>query len=158
MCLFVNDTASAEVIDILADNGTKFIAMRCAGFDRVDLDHCAARGIRVARVPTYSPASVAEHALALMLTLSKYVGWMGTFCLYIWLSYGGGMGVYVHLLDLAHMCNAHMCVTFLLSQTYSLTHSHTKHTHTHPLTPSQTHPDTESCSSPFLGARMATTL
>lgn len=74
MCLFVNDNASAEVIDILADQGVKFIAMRCAGFDRVDLEHCAKKGIRVARVPTYSPASVAEHALALMLTLSKYAG------------------------------------------------------------------------------------
>lgn len=72
VCLFVNDNASAEIIDILADNGVKFIAMRCAGFDRVDIDHAAKRGIRIARVPTYSPASVAEHALALILTLSRY--------------------------------------------------------------------------------------
>lgn len=71
MCLFVNDNASAEIIDILADNGVRFIAMRCAGFDRVDIEHAHKRGIRIARVPTYSPASVAEHALALMLTLSR---------------------------------------------------------------------------------------
>lgn len=71
--MFVNDNASAEIIDILADNGVRFIAMRCAGFDRVDIEHAAKRGIRIARVPTYSPASVAEHALALMLTLSRCV-------------------------------------------------------------------------------------
>jgi lactate dehydrogenase-like 2-hydroxyacid dehydrogenase len=59
--LFVNDPAPADVIHALADNGVKMIAMRCAGFDRVDLEACAARGIKVARVPTYSPQSVAEH-------------------------------------------------------------------------------------------------
>jgi D-lactate dehydrogenase len=65
VCLFVNDDADAAAIDALADAGVKFIAMRCAGFDRVDLAACARRGLRVLRVPTYSPRSVAEMALAL---------------------------------------------------------------------------------------------
>ena len=49
----------------------RFVAMRCAGFDRVDLPACQWLGIRVARVPTYSPASVAEHAVAMLLCLNR---------------------------------------------------------------------------------------
>lgn len=49
----------------------RFVAMRCAGFDRVDLQACEAAGIAVARVPTYSPASVAEHAVAMLLCLNR---------------------------------------------------------------------------------------
>ena len=47
--------------------------MRCAGFDRVDLGACAQRGIAVVRVPTYSPHSVAEHAVAMLLCLNRHV-------------------------------------------------------------------------------------
>ena len=71
--LFVNDPAPAEIVHALADNGVKMIAMRCAGFDRVDLEACAQRGIKVARVPTYSPQSIAEHAVALMFTLNRHL-------------------------------------------------------------------------------------
>lgn len=71
VCLFVNDRADAETIDILADLGVRFIAMRCAGYDRVDLDACRRRGVAVARVPAYSPYAIAEHAIAMMLALNR---------------------------------------------------------------------------------------
>lgn len=48
------------------------IALRCAGFDRVDLTRCEERGVKVARVPTYSPTSVAEHAVTLVIALCRY--------------------------------------------------------------------------------------
>ena len=70
-CLFVNDRADAETIDVLADLGVRFIAMRCAGFDRVDLDACARRGVAVTRTPAYSPHAIAEHAIAMMLALNR---------------------------------------------------------------------------------------
>lgn len=70
-CLFVNDDCSEKVVKKLAKNGVKMIAMRCAGFDRVDLTACATYGIKVARVPTYSPTSVAEHAVALLMALNR---------------------------------------------------------------------------------------
>ena len=73
VCLFVNDDADAAAIDALADAGVKFIAMRCAGFDRVDLAACARRGLRVLRVPAYSPRSVAEMALALALAAARHL-------------------------------------------------------------------------------------
>eukprot|EP00873_Tetraselmis_striata_P014110 jgi/Tetstr1/434374/TSEL_023475.t1 len=69
--LFVNDVADAEVISGLAANGVKHIAMRCAGFDKVDVDAAAKHGITVSRVPSYSPISIAEHALSLLMTLNK---------------------------------------------------------------------------------------
>ena len=70
VCAFVNATIDAEVIDILVKNGVKLIALRCAGFNNVDLQ--AAKGrIKVVRVPAYSPYAVAEHTLALMLTLNR---------------------------------------------------------------------------------------
>eukprot|EP00884_Botryococcus_braunii_P010134 jgi/Botrbrau1/19121/Bobra.0077s0034.1 len=71
VCLFVNDDASAEVIEELASVGVKMIAMRCAGFDKVDLVAAEKWGIQVARVPTYSPHSVAEHAVGLCLCLNR---------------------------------------------------------------------------------------
>ena len=67
VCAFVNDTVNAAVIDILTANGVKVLAMRCAGYNNVDLNH--ARGkLQVVRVPAYSPYAVAEHAMALLLT------------------------------------------------------------------------------------------
>ncbi|MDR1729536.1 MAG: 2-hydroxyacid dehydrogenase [Prevotellaceae bacterium] len=70
VCAFVNATIDAKVIDTLVENGVKLIALRSAGFNNVDLQ--AAKGkIKVVRVPAYSPYAVAEHALALMLTLNR---------------------------------------------------------------------------------------
>lgn len=70
VCIFVNDIADAEIIDALAENGVKLIALRCAGFNNVDIS--AAQGkIAVVRVPAYSPYAVAEHAVALMMALNR---------------------------------------------------------------------------------------
>ena len=68
VCVFVNDTLNAAVIDHLAEHGIKLIALRCAGFNNVDLQRAQEKGIRVARVPAYSPYAVAEHAMAMLLT------------------------------------------------------------------------------------------
>lgn len=73
ICAFVNDSLCEEVLVELAKNGTKIIAMRCAGFNNVDLDAATRLGIRVVNVPAYSPESVAEHTVALMLTLNRKV-------------------------------------------------------------------------------------
>jgi D-lactate dehydrogenase len=72
VCLFVNDVADAAVIDALADRGTRLIALRCAGYNNVDLRAAAARNIAVVRVPAYSPYAVAEHTVALMLSLNRH--------------------------------------------------------------------------------------
>ncbi len=68
VCVFVNDAVNASVIDALADCGIRMIALRCAGFNNVDVKHAEARGIAVTRVPAYSPHAVAEHAMAMLLT------------------------------------------------------------------------------------------
>lgn len=70
VCIFVNAVADAEVIDELVANGVKLIALRCAGYNNVDLKAASGR-IKVVRVPAYSPYAVAEHTLALMLTLNR---------------------------------------------------------------------------------------
>ncbi len=67
VCVFVNDTVNAAVIDTLSAMGVEVIALRCAGFNNVDIRHAAGR-IRVVRVPAYSPYAVAEHTMALLLT------------------------------------------------------------------------------------------
>lgn len=72
VCIFVNDTADATVIDAMVDNGVKLLALRCAGFNNVDLK--AAKGkLPVVRVPAYSPYAVAEYSLALMLSLNRKI-------------------------------------------------------------------------------------
>ena len=72
VCIFVNDTADAAVIDAMVDNGVKLLALRCAGFNNVDLK--AAKGkLPVVRVPAYSPCAVAEYSLALMLSLNRKI-------------------------------------------------------------------------------------
>ncbi|MNK00053.1 D-lactate dehydrogenase [compost metagenome] len=71
VCVFVNDKLTAEVIAVLAEKGIKIIALRCAGFNNVDLDAVRAHGLRLCRVPAYSPQAVAEHAIALLLTLNR---------------------------------------------------------------------------------------
>ncbi len=67
VCAFVNDTVSAPVIDKLAEMGVRVLALRCAGFNNVDVRHAYGR-LHVLRVPAYSPYAVAEHAMALLLT------------------------------------------------------------------------------------------
>ncbi|MGG7664361.1 2-hydroxyacid dehydrogenase [Dyadobacter sp. BHUBP1] len=71
VCVFVNDKVNAEVIAILAEKGVKVIALRCAGFNNVDLEAARLHGIRVCRVPEYSPEAVAEHTVAMLLTLIR---------------------------------------------------------------------------------------
>lgn len=73
ICVFVNDALSAENIAALHQLGVRLIALRCAGFNNVDLNAAEAHGMTVARVPAYSPYSVAEHTLALMLTLNRNI-------------------------------------------------------------------------------------
>ena len=68
VCVFVNDELSAAVIDRLGELGVRVIALRCAGFNNVDVGRAAERGIPVLRVPAYSPYAVAEHAMAMLLT------------------------------------------------------------------------------------------
>lgn len=70
-CIFVNDDASADTLKILAENGTRLLALRSAGFNHVDLRAAAELGIKVVRVPAYSPYAVAEHAVALILMLNR---------------------------------------------------------------------------------------
>ncbi|WP_087022346.1 2-hydroxyacid dehydrogenase [Thaumasiovibrio subtropicus] len=71
VCAFVNDDLSEPVLTRLALQGTRLIVMRCAGYDRVDLVAAQKLGIRVARVPAYSPEAVAEHTVGLMMTLNR---------------------------------------------------------------------------------------
>lgn len=71
VCAFVNDDLSAPVLTKLANQGTKLIAMRCAGFDRVDLDAAKELGLQVVRVPAYSPEAIAEHAVGMMMCLNR---------------------------------------------------------------------------------------
>ena len=67
VCAFVNDTVDKNVIDLLYQNKVKLIAMRCAGYNNVDIKHAFGK-IHVLRVPAYSPYAVAEHAMAMLLT------------------------------------------------------------------------------------------
>ena len=71
VCIFVNDIANDTVIRRLAEGGVRFIALRCAGFNNVDLRAAARHGVSVCRVPAYSPYAVAEHALGLILSLNR---------------------------------------------------------------------------------------
>lgn len=71
VCIFVNDLANKETLEILAENGTKLIALRCAGYNNVDLKAATDLGIKVVRVPAYSPYAVAEHTVGLILMLNR---------------------------------------------------------------------------------------
>jgi len=71
ICVFVNDKVDAGVMKVLASKGVKTIALRCAGFNNVDLAAAKQYGLNVCRVPAYSPEAVAEHALAMILTLNR---------------------------------------------------------------------------------------
>ncbi len=73
ICVFVNDELDAGVLTTLHANGIKNICLRCAGYNNVDLAHANQLGMSVARVPAYSPASVAEHTIALILALNRHI-------------------------------------------------------------------------------------
>ncbi|ORX77238.1 D-lactate dehydrogenase [Anaeromyces robustus] len=67
VCVFVNDNINKDIIDILVDQGIKIVALRCAGYNNVDLKYSSGK-LHILRVPAYSPYAVAEHAMALLLT------------------------------------------------------------------------------------------
>lgn len=73
VCVFVNDKVNAACIDLLAQQGVKHIALRCAGFNNVDIKRAKEKGIHVTRVPAYSPHAVAEHSVGLLLTLNRKI-------------------------------------------------------------------------------------
>ena len=71
VCTFVNDDLNAKVLNILAKNGVRVVAARCAGYNNIDLKAARENRITVLRVPAYSPFAVAEHALALLMTVNR---------------------------------------------------------------------------------------
>ncbi|MDU8923479.1 2-hydroxyacid dehydrogenase [Pasteurellaceae bacterium LIM206] len=73
VCIFVNDDGSRKVLEKLAALGVKTIALRCAGFNNVDLQAAKSLGLNVVRVPAYSPEAVAEHTVGLMLSLNRHI-------------------------------------------------------------------------------------
>lgn len=73
ICIFVNDRADKEVIKRLKEVGVEYIALRCAGYNNVDLDAARQYGIRVTRVPAYSPHAVAEHTIGLLLAINRKI-------------------------------------------------------------------------------------
>ncbi len=73
VCVFVNDRVDAGVLAVLAAGETRLVALRCAGFNNVDLEAARRLGVTVARVPAYSPHAVAEHTLGLILTLKRKI-------------------------------------------------------------------------------------
>lgn len=73
VCCFVNDIVNAEVVKKLKSQGVELIAMRCSGYNNVDLDACRAHGIGVTTVPVYSPHAIAEHSVMLMMALNRRI-------------------------------------------------------------------------------------
>ncbi|EPG8399880.1 2-hydroxyacid dehydrogenase [Serratia marcescens] len=73
VCIFVNDDGSREVLEELAALGVEILALRCAGFNNVDLNAAKELGIKVVRVPAYSPEAVAEHAVGMMMCLNRRI-------------------------------------------------------------------------------------
>ncbi len=71
VCVFVNDKLNAEVMAALHEKGVRIVALRCAGFNNVDMEAAKKFGIGVCRVPAYSPEAVAEHAVAMILTVNR---------------------------------------------------------------------------------------
>lgn len=72
VCAFANDTINKEVIDILAENGVKLLAMRCAGYNNISLKDIQGR-FKVVRVPAYSPYSIAEYTMGMILALNRKI-------------------------------------------------------------------------------------
>lgn len=73
VCAFVNDNINARTLEILAEKGVRVIAMRCAGYNNVDIAAAQRLGIKVLRVPSYSPYAVAEHTMGLLLALNRKI-------------------------------------------------------------------------------------
>ncbi len=73
VCAFVNDRLDKEILTLMANNGVRLIALRCAGFNNVDLQAACALKLTVVRVPAYAPHGVAEHAVALILDLDRKI-------------------------------------------------------------------------------------
>ncbi|MFO0818973.1 MAG: 2-hydroxyacid dehydrogenase [Pirellulales bacterium] len=73
VCVFVNDQIDAATLQALSEQGVKLVALRCTGFNNVDLDAARQFGVTVSRVAVYSPHAVAEHAVALLLTLNRKI-------------------------------------------------------------------------------------
>lgn len=73
VCVFVNDSVDARVLEALAGQGVRLVALRCAGFNNVDLAAAARMGIDVVRVPAYSPHAVAEFTIGLMLAVDRHI-------------------------------------------------------------------------------------
>jgi D-lactate dehydrogenase len=73
VCVFVNDVANREVLEQLKGLGVRLVALRCAGFNNVDLNAAKDLGLTVSRVPSYSPNAVAEHTVALILALNRKI-------------------------------------------------------------------------------------
>ncbi|MCA9405739.1 MAG: 2-hydroxyacid dehydrogenase [Candidatus Omnitrophica bacterium] len=73
VCAFVNDHLDKDVLTLLSKEGVRLLALRCAGFNNVDVKTAESLGITIARVPAYSPHGVAEHAVAIMLALNRQI-------------------------------------------------------------------------------------
>jgi len=73
VCAFVNDRVDRQCLEALKTAGVRHVALRCAGFNQVDMEAARELGVRVTRVPAYSPYAVAEHSLALLLTLNRKI-------------------------------------------------------------------------------------
>jgi D-lactate dehydrogenase len=73
VCVASNDVVNREVLERLAGSGARLVALRCAGFNNVDLDAAKELGVAVVRVPSYSPHAVAEHTIALILALNRKI-------------------------------------------------------------------------------------
>lgn len=73
VCIFVNDDGCRATLEELKDAGVKILALRCAGFNNVDLDAAKELGIQVVRVPAYSPEAVAEHTVGMMMSLNRRI-------------------------------------------------------------------------------------
>lgn len=73
VCAFVNDDLGRDVLIELAKNGTRLLAMRCAGYNNIDLNAAKELGLTILRVPAYSPEATAEHAVGMMLSLNRHI-------------------------------------------------------------------------------------
>ncbi|MDP4014501.1 MAG: 2-hydroxyacid dehydrogenase [Candidatus Nanopelagicales bacterium] len=73
VCVFVNDHGNERVLKALSDVGVKYIALRCAGFDRLNVEEAHRLGLKIVRVPSYSPHAIAEHTVALLLCLDRKI-------------------------------------------------------------------------------------
>ncbi len=73
VCVFINDQLNKDVLTVLAKEGVRLVVLRCAGFNNVDLNAAADLGIKVMRVPAYSPHGVSEHTIALILALNRKI-------------------------------------------------------------------------------------